>query len=162
MSFLLQTKGQVKRSWYTHIVTHLNRDMAQFNLCFRVAFLAVLLPLASGEHHIILNLLERFIFILQSTFRVLGWRFLSVMSAVALGFLSRSPWILNADSIVFFLINVILKRMAQLKIYLLLHQAQFGSMENYTKVKLNFELFINQKCRVTILKLLCSNEEIRW
>ena len=27
-----------------------NRDMAQFNLCFRVAFLAVLLPLTSGEH----------------------------------------------------------------------------------------------------------------
>ena len=28
--------------------------------------------------------------------------------------------------------------MVQLKIYLLLHQAQFGSMENYTKVKLNW------------------------
>ena len=97
--------------------------MAQFNLCFRVAFLAVLLPLASGEHHIILNLLERFIFILQSTCRVLGWRFLSVMSAVALGFLSRSPY--------------------------------------ESEIK-QFELFINQKCRVTILKLLCSNEEIRW
>ena len=33
----------------------------------------------------------------------------------------------------------------QLKIYLLLHQAQFGSMENYTKVKLDFELFSYQK-----------------
>ena len=52
--------------------------------------------------------------------------------------------------------------MVQLKIYLLLHQAQFGSMENYTKVKLNCELFINQKYRVTILKLVCFNEEIRW
>ena len=40
----------------------LNRDMARFNLCFRVAFLAVLLPLTSGELCITLNQLGRFNF----------------------------------------------------------------------------------------------------
>ena len=42
-----------------------NRKMAQCNLkvCFLVAVLAVFLPLASGEHHIISNLLKWFIFI---------------------------------------------------------------------------------------------------
>ena len=42
-----------------------NRNMAQFNLelCSCVVVLAVFLPLASGEHHMISNLLERFIFI---------------------------------------------------------------------------------------------------
>ena len=42
-----------------------NRNMAQFNLelCSCVVVLVVFLPLASGEHHIISNLLERFIFI---------------------------------------------------------------------------------------------------
>ena len=53
-------------------MTHLNRDMAQFNLCFRVAFLAVLLPLSSGEYHIILNLLERSIFMLKFTGYLIG------------------------------------------------------------------------------------------
>ena len=58
----------------------LNRDMARFNLCFRVAFLAVLLPLTSGELCITLNQLGRFhFFMLKFTFRVLGWRFLLVL-----------------------------------------------------------------------------------
>ena len=45
-------------------LTH-NWNMAQFNLelCSCVVVLVVFLPLASGEHHIISNLLERFIFI---------------------------------------------------------------------------------------------------
>ena len=54
--------------------------------------------------------------------------------------------------------NVILKRIVQFKIYLLLHQAQFGCMENYTKVKLN--LIIQQFEIQTVLKLLCFNEVI--
>ena len=92
------------------------------------------------------------------------------MSAVAVGFLPQSQvnpqcrqnrhqketrvrW----DSF-FFNENVILKRIVQFKIYLLLHQAQFGCMENYTKVKLN--LIIQQFEIQTVLKLLCFNEEI--
>ena len=45
----------------------LNRNVAKFNLelSFCVVFLAVFLPLASGEQHIISNLLERFIFFLM-------------------------------------------------------------------------------------------------
>ena len=49
---------------WPHTVTD-NWNMAQFNLelCSCVVVLAVFLPLASGEHHMISNLLERFIFI---------------------------------------------------------------------------------------------------
>ena len=107
---------------------------------------------------------------LKFTFRLLDWRFLSVMSAVAVGFLPQSQvnpqcrqnrhqketrvrW----DSF-FFNENVILKRIVQFKIYLLLHQAQFGCMENYTKVKLN--LIIQQFEIQTVLKLLCFNKVI--
>ena len=68
----------------------LNRDMARFNLCFRVAFLAVLLPLTSGELCVTLNQLGRFnFFMLKFTFRVLGWRFLLVLNTLAVGFF---PW----------------------------------------------------------------------
>ena len=44
--------------------------------------------------------------------------------------------------------------------YLLLHHAQFGSIENHTKVKLNFELFSNWKCRR--FWNYSFNEEIGW
>ena len=54
--------------------------MAQLNLCFQVAFLAVLLPLTSGEHCIILNQLERFHFYAK----------IYIQGTVAVGFLSRS------------------------------------------------------------------------
>ena len=49
---------------WPHTLTH-NWNMAQFNLelCSCVVVLVVFLPLASGEHHMISNLLERFIFI---------------------------------------------------------------------------------------------------
>ena len=49
---------------WPHTLTH-NWNMAHFNLelCSCVVVLAVFLPLASGEHHIISNLLGRFIFI---------------------------------------------------------------------------------------------------
>ena len=46
---------KTKTSCVTIFCDTLNRNMAQFNLelCFCVVFLAVFLPLASGEHHII-------------------------------------------------------------------------------------------------------------
>ena len=111
---------------------------------------------------------EVYISMLKFTFRLLDWRFLSVMSAVAVGFLPQSQvnpqygqnrhqketrvrW----DSF-FFNWNV-LKRIVQFKIYLQLHQAQFGCME---KVKLN--LIIQQFEIQTVLKLLCFNEVIVW
>lgn len=62
-SFLWQKGGQAKHAYRNT----LNRDIMQFYLCFRIAFLAVILPLTSGEH-----------------------RFLSVMSIVAQGFPPRS------------------------------------------------------------------------
>ena len=56
---------KTKTSCVTIYRDTLNRKMAQCNLkfCFLVAVLAVFLPLASGEHHIISNLLKWFIFI---------------------------------------------------------------------------------------------------
>ena len=56
---------KTKTSCVTTYLVTLNQKMAQFNLelCFLVAVLAVFLSLASGEHHIISNLLEWFIFI---------------------------------------------------------------------------------------------------
>ena len=109
---------------------------------------------------------------LKLKFRLLDWRFLSVMSAVAVGFLPRSQvnpqcgqnrhqkeTRVRRDSFFFFNENVILKRIVQFKMYLLLHQAQFGCMENYTKVKLN--LIIQQFEIQTVLKLLCFNEVIK-
>ena len=50
---------KTKTSCVTTYRVTLNRKMAQFNLelCFLVAVLAVFLSLASGEHHIISNLL---------------------------------------------------------------------------------------------------------
>ena len=57
-----------------------NWNMAQFilKLCFRVAFLAVLLPLASGEHYIIWNLLLRCILTFITTIIGIDWIYLSV------------------------------------------------------------------------------------
>ena len=60
--------------------------MAQFNLelCFRVAFLAVVLPLASGEDSFILESVRNIFFNLMFTFRVFGWVFLTSILYLAL------------------------------------------------------------------------------
>lgn len=63
-SFLLQKGCRAKHAYRNT----LNRAMVQFYLCFRLAFLAVILPLTSGEHCINWNLWERFVFILQISF----------------------------------------------------------------------------------------------
>ena len=60
----------------------------------------------------------------------------------------------------FFESKMHLKKNNKLKLYLLLRHAQFGSIENHTKVNLNFELFSNRKCRR--LWNYSFNEEIGW
>ena len=64
------TKGRSSKTIVTAYRDALNQNMAQFNseLYFRVVVLALFLLLASGEHHIISNLLERFIVILNAIF----------------------------------------------------------------------------------------------
>ena len=147
LNFLLQKTGQAKRSWYAHTVTHsietwrnLIFVLGSFSRCtsstnFRWALLHFK------------SIRKVYLSMLKLKFRLLDWRFLSVMSAVAVGFLPRSQvnpqcgqnrhqkeTRVRRDSFFFFFNeNVILKRIAQFKIYLLLHQAQFGCMENYTQ-----------------------------
>ena len=64
------TKGRSSKTIVTAYLDALNQNIAQFNseLYFRVVVLALFLLLASGEHHIISNLLERFIVILNAIF----------------------------------------------------------------------------------------------
>ena len=83
---------KTKTSCVTIFCDTLNRNMAQFNLelCFCVVFLAVFLPLASGEHHIIsyhIKSTQKVYFYLNTTFSRNGGICLSVLRAGA----SRLP-----------------------------------------------------------------------